>query len=269
MFRKYLWVVIVALAMSSRAAMADPGGATSPAPTQAPLEVFEPSQWDDDSTNGYWSIILHEPSDTAGDYDSWVLTVEAPNGGLSIKERATDIANLLNKACQEDPQFYTDLVKQVIPREVYLHLPDSQLPIVTADQNWSRQSGTSDPGVFAEELISKLKTDLSGVRFRDAPLDFELTSTDAKNGRAQQYYDDAQAAWQAGHFDEAANKFVLAVNLNPAYSICWLKLGELYELPAFPDHDLSKARYYYQQALSDDQADAITQEQARAALARL
>lgn len=162
-----------------------------------------------------------------------ILYILDDAGRYTRMERAQKVAERLQKACDADPHFIdTILPPASVGSEIVLKLKsqasDPGSFIITADRDSMRSANASTREQYAQMIITAIRDRLKGIKLRDAAFDYDLKTSEDRNKRAVEYFDQAQEAYEDKDRDVAISKCEVALKLEPNYDFCRLRLADLY-----------------------------------------
>lgn len=155
-----------------------------------------------------------------------VLEIPAGTKTLSPMARAQIIAGRLQKASLADRTFWNKLTPTVKKNEYVLAPPGDNQFVVTADGASAALNGMPTDK-FAEFLLVQIKTAL-GKKLRDAKFDYQLTTPEEKQERANIYRQQGEQAYQQKDETRAEAMYMQAKKVAPDYAVAYLGLAGLY-----------------------------------------
>ena len=155
-----------------------------------------------------------------------VLEIPAGTKTLSPMARAQIIAGRLQKASLADRTFWNKLTPTVKKNEYVLAPPGDNQFVVTADGASAALNGMP-ADKFAEFLLVQIKTAL-GKKLRDAKFDYQLTTPEEKQERANIYRQQGEQAYQQKDETRAEAMYMQAKKVAPDYAVAYLGLAGLY-----------------------------------------
>ena len=162
-----------------------------------------------------------------------VLEIPAGTKTLSPMARAQIIAGRLQKASLADRSFWNKLTPTVKKNEYVLASPGDNQFVVTADGASAALNGMPTDR-FAEFLLTQIKTAL-GKKLRDAKFDYQLTTPDEKQERANTYRQQGEQAYQQKDETRAEAMYMQAKKVAPDYAVSYLGLAGLYVHQGSPE----------------------------------
>ena len=183
-----------------------------------------------------------------------VVSILDDAGGYKRLDRAHQVAERLQAACDTDPSFVDHLSPPAsVGNEVVIIDPTHPGSwLITADKGSMRVANVHTPDEYAEVIAKAIHDRLQGIKLRDAPFDYQITKPKEINERAAEYFDEAHDAYETDHDTEVAtSKCELALKLEPGFNNCRLMLADLY----VETKQLDKAKLLYQYIASADDAD--------------
>lgn len=169
----------------------------------------------------------------AGGHQTPVLEIPAGTKTLSPMARAQIIAGRLQKASLADRTFWNKLTPTRKKNEYVLAPPGDNQFVVTADGASAALNGMQ-PDKFAEFLLAQIKTAL-GKKLRDAKFDYQLTTPEEKQERANIYRQQGEQAYQKKDETRAEAMYMQAKKVAPDYAVAYLGLAGLYVHQDSPD----------------------------------
>jgi len=193
--------------------------------------TFESSEFPTPGGGTTVTVRLSDSFDPA--FSRRILEILDDAGKYTRLERAQKVAERLQKACDADPHFVdTILPPASVGSEIVLKLKsqasDPASFIITADRDSMRSANASTREQYARMIIAAIQDRLKGIVLRDAAFDYDLKTSEDKNIRAVEYFNQAQEAYNEKDKDVAISKYEMALKLEPNYDFCRLRLAGLY-----------------------------------------
>ena len=240
-------VVLCGAFLVPAAAQDAPAAPTTQAAPASHQYLFEPISTP--APGGGTTVYVRLSDSQDEEFHKRVLYILDDAGQFKRADRAKIIADRLNEAVKDDPDFVDNILPPAsVGTEVVLKLKNQGTGwIITADEGSMRAANASTRQEYAERIIANIKDRLKGIKLRDAAFDYDLKG-EQKKVRAFEYFDQAQDAYEDKDTDVALNKYQIALKLQPDYNFCRLRLADLYaELG-----QKSNARKEYQMVKEND-----------------
>jgi len=206
---------------STDAPAADTTAAATADPASGTAYQFQAFQ-DDDLVGTVYEVDFVD----ADGHRTPVLEIPAGTKTLSPMARAQIIAGRLQKASLADRTFWNKLTPTVKKNEYVLAPPGDNQFVVTADGASAALNGMPTDK-FAEFLLVQIKTAL-GKKLRDAKFDYQLTTPEEKQERANIYRQQGEQAYQQKDETRAEAMYMQAKKVAPDYAVAYLGLAGLY-----------------------------------------
>ena len=204
--------------------------ATAPntTPTTADAALGAPYQFQAFQHDDLVGTVYEVDCVDADGHQTPVLEIPAGTKTLTPMDRARIIAGRLQKASLADRSFWSKLTPAFKKKEKeYVLAPpgDSQF-VVTADGASAALNGMPTDK-FADFLLKQIKNALDS-KLRDAKFDYQLSTPEEKQERANIYRQQGEQAYQQKDEVRAEAMYTQSKKVAPEYAVAYLGLAGLY-----------------------------------------